>query len=159
MLDLDPLNVLGVSKFEDRLKEAMTLGGKKAKELAAVLVNPEGTLGTSPQAVYAAIKGSTKSMNAENVARAARFLGVDMFWLATGVGTAKGHSSQALDADQLYVIERMRKLSRYHIEMLIIAVDAFSGPFGDRATMSIAYAPRVQQPSSTLAANPEKSGD
>ena len=160
MLELDPLNVLGVSKFEDRLEEAMALAGKSAKELATVLISQKtGTLGPSVQAVYAALKGRSKSMTAENVARAARFLGVDMFWLATGVGSAKERVGQSLDPDQLYVIERMSKLSRYHIEMLTIAVDAFSGPFADRATMSIAYAPRALQPSQALAANQEKLAD
>jgi hypothetical protein len=32
------------------------------------------------------IAGKTKALTAENSALAARFLGVDMFWLATGIG-------------------------------------------------------------------------
>ena len=160
MIELDPPNVPCVSKFEDRLQEAMTLSHKSAKELASVLISQKtGTLGTSVQAVYAALKGKSKSMTAENVARAARFLGVDMFWLATGLGSAKERAGQTLDPDQLYVLERMAKLSRYHIEMLIIAVDAFSGPFADRATMSIAYAPRALQPSQAPGLNQEKLAD
>jgi hypothetical protein len=35
------------------------------------------------------IAGKTKALTAENSALAARFLGVDMFWLATGIGDAK----------------------------------------------------------------------
>jgi transcriptional regulator with XRE-family HTH domain len=76
-----------MGKFEDRLREAMDMAGRSVADLAKVLVSPtKGTLGVSAQAVYAALRGESRSMTAENVARAARYLGVDYFWLATGVG-------------------------------------------------------------------------
>ena len=85
--------------------------------------------------------------------------GVDMYWLATGVGSPRGGPVQQLTPDQVYVLERMAKLSRYHVEMLIVAVDAFSGPFAERATMSIAYVPRAPQPSALPAQQLEKPVD
>lgn len=159
MLESDPLNVLGVTQFNERLQEAMQLSGRQAKEVAAVLVGGDGTLGATDQAVYAALKGTTKSITAENVARAARFMGVDMFWLATGVGSPREKTPLTLDPDQQYILEKMQKLSRYHLDMLIVAVDAFSGPFADRATMSIAYGPRASQPTPAPAHGQETPGD
>lgn len=160
MLDLDALNVIGVSKFADRLKDAISLAGSPpVADLARVLVNGDGQLGASEQAVYAALKGTTKSFTAENCARAARFLGVDGYWLATGVGHAKRQDPQSLDPDQTYVVEKMRTLNRYQLDMLIVVVDAFTGPSGDRATVSISYAQRAAQPSAAHLPGVETPGD
>ncbi|MEM4988550.1 helix-turn-helix transcriptional regulator [Collimonas sp. H4R21] len=46
-------------------------------------------IGVSVQAIGQVIAGKTKALTAENSALAAKFLGVDIFWLATGVGSPK----------------------------------------------------------------------
>ena len=65
--------------YGTRLEQALQLARKTRGELAR-------HLGVSSQAVGQVITGSTKSLTAENSARAARFLRVDHHWLATGEG-------------------------------------------------------------------------
>lgn len=65
--------------YSDRLNEGMRLAKKSKQNLA-------DHLGISYQAVKKAIDGKTSALNAENSARAARYLGVDSHWLATGEG-------------------------------------------------------------------------
>lgn len=62
-----------------RLQIAIDLAGKERGRLAR-------ELGISAQAVGQVIRGATGAFNAANNARAARFLEVDPFWLATGEG-------------------------------------------------------------------------
>lgn len=75
--------------FESRLRRALELSGMPVAQLAKVLVNQQGEMGVSRQAVYAVLRGESKSMSAENAARAAKALGVDWYWLATGEGSPK----------------------------------------------------------------------
>lgn len=69
-----------MSTFAERLQLALAESGKTRAELAAALE-------ISPQAVGQQLAGATKSMTAENAARAARLLQVDLHWLCTGEGT------------------------------------------------------------------------
>ncbi|WP_137923922.1 helix-turn-helix transcriptional regulator [Cupriavidus sp. 2SB] len=66
--------------YGERLEEALRLSGKDRQHLA-------DAIGVTVQAISLVIGGKTKALNAENSARAARFTGVDAFWLATGVGS------------------------------------------------------------------------
>ena len=71
--------------YGKRLEEALRLAGKDRPALAAAL-------DISVQAVGQVITGGrsgNQTFTAENSARAARFLKVDHFWLATGEGDAK----------------------------------------------------------------------
>lgn len=71
--------------YGKRLEKALELAGKDRKELAAHLE-------ISVQAVGQVITGGrsgNQRFDAENSARAAQFLGVDHFWLATGEGDAR----------------------------------------------------------------------
>lgn len=71
--------------YGKRLEEALRLAGKDRGALAS-------ELGISVQAVGQVITGGrsgTQAFTAENSARAARFLRVDGYWLATGEGSAK----------------------------------------------------------------------
>lgn len=68
--------------YGERLKEALELAGKDRPALATAL-------GISVQAIGQVIKGHTQAFTAENNAKAARFLKVDSYWLATGEGVAK----------------------------------------------------------------------
>ncbi len=62
-----------------RVQEAMTLRGVKKAELAAAI-------GVSYQAVRQLLNGESNSFSVPAHARAARFLSVDDYWLATGEG-------------------------------------------------------------------------
>jgi antitoxin HigA-1 len=71
-----------VNNYGARLAEALQIARKDRQELA------DG-IGVSVQAIGQVIAGKTKALTAENSALAARFLGVDIFWLATGAGNPK----------------------------------------------------------------------
>jgi len=71
-----------VNNYGARLAEALRIAQKDRQELA------DG-IGVSVQAIGQVIAGKTKALTAENSALAAKFLGVDMFWLATGMGKPK----------------------------------------------------------------------
>lgn len=65
--------------YGDRLKVALAHTGKDRASLAAAI-------GVSVQSIGQVMLGDTKALTAENSARAARYLGVDGYWLATGEG-------------------------------------------------------------------------
>jgi hypothetical protein len=68
-------------------------------------MSPDGTLGASRQSVYQVIKGESKALNAENALRAAKFLGVDPWWLATGLGSMK----PATDPGEAFLLRAYRE--------------------------------------------------
>jgi transcriptional regulator with XRE-family HTH domain len=74
------------STYGERLQQALTHSQKTVAELARQLVGPDGTRGISASSVHQVLRGQTKAHTAENCVRAARFLRVDPFWLATGQG-------------------------------------------------------------------------
>ncbi|MDB5777578.1 MAG: hypothetical protein JWP38_3711 [Herbaspirillum sp.] len=65
-----------------RLDEALKLAEKDRQELADAIT-------VSVQAISQVITGKTKALTAENSAKAANFLKVDGFWLATGEGKSR----------------------------------------------------------------------
>lgn len=65
--------------YKERLAHAIELADSDRQALAV-------GLGISVQAVSQALVGSTRALTAENTAKAARVLGVDAYWLATGEG-------------------------------------------------------------------------
>jgi transcriptional regulator with XRE-family HTH domain len=69
-------------RYKDRLKSALEIAGQDRKALAEAL-------GISVQAIGQVLTGSTSALTAENNAKAARFLEVDPYWLATGEGSAR----------------------------------------------------------------------
>lgn len=69
--------------FAQRLALAMELAGLPKYGGASQLAR---AIGTTPQAPLQVLKGESRALTAENTARAARFLKVDWFWLATGEG-------------------------------------------------------------------------
>lgn len=71
-----------MNTYGERLEEALRLAGCERKALC-------GAVGITLQALGQVISGKTKALTAENSARAARFLQVDHFWLATGEGLAR----------------------------------------------------------------------
>jgi transcriptional regulator with XRE-family HTH domain len=66
--------------FKERLAHAI----ERAKASRPQLVQ---ALGVSSQAISQVLAGDTKALTAENTAKAARFLQVDWYWLATGEGS------------------------------------------------------------------------
>lgn len=72
--------------FSERLDLALSQAQKTRSELAKALRSPKGGMGVSPSAIGQLLDGKSKAMSAENCLRAARFLSVDAFWLATGEG-------------------------------------------------------------------------
>lgn len=66
-------------EFGRRLELALGDAKKTRKELA-------DHLGVAPQSIGQVINGPTVAMTAENCAKAAKFLGVSGYWLATGDG-------------------------------------------------------------------------
>jgi antitoxin HigA-1 len=68
-----------VNDYGNRLGQALELAKRERQELA-------DAIGVSVQAIGQVIGGKTKALTAENSAHAAKFLGVSLFWLATGKG-------------------------------------------------------------------------
>lgn len=76
-------NLSRMNTYGSRLEEALRLAQRERIELATAI-------DVSVQAIGQVIAGKTKALTAENSAKAARFLGVDAYWLATGEGSARG---------------------------------------------------------------------
>ena len=66
-------------EHKERIQAALALASKTSVELRK-------ELGISSAAMKFLLEGTTKGFTAANNARAARFLDVDAFWLATGEG-------------------------------------------------------------------------
>lgn len=79
---LSPMKTYG-----DRLEEALRIAKRDRAELSAAI-------NISIQAIGQVIAGKTKALTAENSARAARFLRVDHFWLATGEGEPRPDNAE-----------------------------------------------------------------
>ncbi len=125
------------STYGDRLQQALTHAGKTAADLAPHLVSPDGTRGISKSAVHQVLRGETKAHTAENCVRAARFLKVDPFWLATGQGAMVEHETPRVvarepeapygvsDADALAQLRQL--LQRLPPDLRSTAADILSG--------------------------------
>jgi len=68
-----------MNTYGDRLEQALQLAGRSRKDLC-------GAIGITLQALGQVLSGKTKALTSENSARAARFLRVSHYWLATGEG-------------------------------------------------------------------------
>lgn len=107
--------------YGERLKEAMKLAKLPEREGRARLAT---ALGISVQAVGMVINGQTKAFAAEQSARAARFLEVDHFWLATGEGEPRpaGLSEDATALAQQY--DRLSNEEKRRYRVLLLAARA-----------------------------------
>jgi hypothetical protein len=90
--------------FGERLAHALTLPGNENG--FSRLVND---LGVTRQAITKLLDGGSKEMGANNNARAARSLGVDPIWLATGEGIARPGDFQVRWHERT-LIEQFREL-------------------------------------------------
>lgn len=108
---------MSASPYGLRLKQAMKLAQLPEREGRAKLAE---ALSISVQAVGMVINGKTKAFAAEQSARAARFLEVDHFWLATGEGEPR---PAGLSEDAAYLARQYDRLSdeekrRYRVLLL-----------------------------------------
>jgi transcriptional regulator with XRE-family HTH domain len=78
--------------YAERLQVAMDAAGVSSSELARAL-------GVSYQAIAKTLRGSTKSLTAQNNAAAAERLGVSTDWLATGHGRRRERPLSPLALD------------------------------------------------------------
>jgi hypothetical protein len=90
-----------VNTYGSRLEEALQESGKDRAELAQCL-------GISVQAIGQVMRGETRALTAENSAKAARFLGVDDYWLATGEGAKKKASETPSIDDVVQIVNAYR---------------------------------------------------
>lgn len=157
--------------FAGRLGDALEKSGRSRIELAAVLRSSKGEMGVSQAAVGQALGGDTKALTAENCARAARFLGVDGYWLATGEGemVAKLTGEEELALQHLRDVRRLNKqtyeqivgeLAALSVSMIeahktlntIHGVTSYTTP--ERAAQTLKPAPRERrQPDKLLGGN------
>lgn len=89
--------------FSERLSAALAHAGTTSKDL-------QDYLGISYQAMKKLESGLSKSFTAENCARAARYLRVNWFWLATGEGAML---ETALPPDSLRIGEVEPSLQKW----------------------------------------------
>jgi transcriptional regulator with XRE-family HTH domain len=110
-----------MAEYGDRLAEAIRLSKIPEKEARAKLA---AKLGVSVQAVGQVLGGTTKALTAENSAKAARFLNVDHYWLATGEGDPR---PQGLSEEARAWAARFDKLTAAEKEkfsaLLVVARD------------------------------------
>jgi transcriptional regulator with XRE-family HTH domain len=104
--------------YGERLSEAIRLAGLPEREARAKLAK---ALGISVQAVGGVLIGTTKAFAVEQSARAARFLEVDHFWLATGEGEPRpaGLSDDAAALARQY--DRLSDEEKRRYRVLLIA--------------------------------------
>lgn len=105
--------------YAERLQKAMEDARKNVHALA-------GELGVSYQAVQKVLRGTSKALSAYNNAKAAKFLGVESDWLATGEGRRQRRGSvwpfspdlltDVVDLDDSE-IRRAENLLRAHLEL------------------------------------------
>ena len=111
--------------YGDRLVHALAISAKSRLELSTAI-------GASTQAISQVINGNSKSLNAENTLRAARFLKVSAWWLATGEGSpmsiealSEGLSHEAISYAVEY--EAMNPQEREQFRLLLAAALAGRG--------------------------------
>ena len=90
------------SSFADRLKAAM---GETSRDALAK------ALDISVQAIAQVLKGTTRALTAENTVKAARFLGVDAYWLATGKGSPELVDVDSEEREFLAALRQIRRIN------------------------------------------------
>jgi transcriptional regulator with XRE-family HTH domain len=115
---------MSASPYGERLAKAMELARLTGPDARNKLAE---AIGITKQAVGQVLTGSTRALSAETSARAARFLRVDHYWLATGEGEPK---PKALSEDAMSFAARYDKLSQSEREkfsaLLIVAREGVS---------------------------------
>jgi transcriptional regulator with XRE-family HTH domain len=94
---------------------AIALGNTTREDLAEAL-------GISVSAIGQALNGKTRAFTAENTAMAARFLGVDWFWLATGRGSPRAVHADGTEEPVLSALREIKRLAPQTHEQLLSRV-------------------------------------
>lgn len=116
--------IKAMSTYGERLGMALDWSGRSGAELAR-------HLGVTKSAVYQVIGGQSAGMSAANSARAAKWLNVDHFWLATGEGASKSTdlSPMALDvAKQFDGAPEAQKKALYALITFAVQLATESAP-------------------------------
>jgi len=103
-----------MNTYGRRLEQALHLAGSSRKDLCRAI-------GVTLQALGQVLSGKTKALTSENSAKAARFLRVDHYWLATGEGKMidqARHYALSEDAESLHAVwdaasEEAREVARF----------------------------------------------
>lgn len=106
------LSCADMDTYSERLISAMQAAAVGAQQLAR-------HLGVSIQAVNKAVDGKTSALSAPNNSKAARLLGVDSDWLATGEGSRVSEEAwpfKKVTLAQLRELERRSPGALEHIE-------------------------------------------
>lgn len=96
-------------EFNERIEKALSLSGKTWEELRV-------HLDITYQAMKKLMAGTSKTLNAGNCAKAARFLEVDCLWLATGEGRPRPDSVWPFDLILPSQYKQLDSEFRRHIE-------------------------------------------
>ncbi len=112
--------------YGQRLEHAIKLAKSSRNAVA------EAT-GRSVQAIGQVIRGETGSLTAENSARAAKALGVDHFWLATGEGEPRPKTAGPLSQELMNELAKLppeqivkhENSLRVHLGMETLSTESF----------------------------------
>lgn len=135
-----------LNSFADRLKAAM--GERFSRDDVAK------ACGISVQAIAQVLKGTTKALTAENTARAARLLGVDWYWLATGEGSATANQAQEQEKSVLSALREIKRLDPETGDQLLARIDEIAE--GLRATDNLLRTGQPTHPTRESLVNPDK---
>lgn len=126
-----------MNTFGNRLQTALGAANKTRAGLAKVLRSSDGSMGVSASAVGQVINGQSGAMNAENTLRAARFLSVSAYWLATGEGQMRETPQPRAASLALHAAESLpmygtpRELFERLRDLLAAVPPAIRPAFGD----------------------------
>lgn len=132
----------------DRIDIALEHAGKSRTSLAQAI-------GISRQAITNLEKSPLKNLKPENVARAARFLGADMFWLCTGEGghyvpEAKGQEFSVLTLECARRLESLEPEVRSYAYVVLTLICRGERPVLPSLPAPVGISPHDGQPSVPL---------
>lgn len=114
------------SPYAARLQAAMRAAGKNPEDRGTATWLAQ-RLEVTYQAARKAISGETKMLTAENNVRAARALGVDSEWLATGDGSMLQPVTKLTEAE-VELISNCRRLDPERLEKVVFLAEALLPP-------------------------------
>lgn len=107
-----------MTSLSDRVKEAIDTSGKSVKDIARACEVTE-------QAVYDWRKGSTKSIDGDNLVELADITGFEAKWIAKGKGPKR--RIYASSDEQMHVLQVMQRLPHYATTVVRIVDAVTSG--------------------------------
>jgi len=118
-----------MNTYGDRLEHALQFSGISRKDLCLAI-------GVTLQALGQVLSGKTKALTSENSAKAARFLKIDHYWLATGQGqiidTASHQSLSECDKNLLAAWRAASEEAKEVARFALSSHDAPLPPWADK---------------------------